>query len=44
MPEWVLIKVMKQLFNSKFAEIGFMLHVNAAKDEMIELGNEFKTQ
>ena len=43
MPEWMLIKVMKQLFNSKFAEIGFMLHVNAAKDEMIELGNEFKT-
>jgi 2-dehydropantoate 2-reductase len=43
MPEWVLIKVMKQLFNSRFAEIGFMLHVNAAKDEMIELGNEFKT-
>jgi len=43
MPESVLINVMKKLFNSRFAEIGFMLHVNAAKDEMNELGNEFKT-
>ena len=43
MPESVLINIMKQLFNSRFAEIAFMLHLNAAKDEMIELGNEFKT-
>lgn len=43
MPENVLINIMKQLFNSKFAEIGFMLHLNAAMDEMKELANEFKT-
>ena len=43
MPESVLINIMKQLFNSKFAEIAFMLHLNAAKDEVNELTNEFKT-
>ena len=43
MPGRVLINILKRLFSSRFAEIGFMLHVNAAKDEMIELGNEFKT-
>ncbi|MCK4359086.1 MAG: ketopantoate reductase family protein [Candidatus Cloacimonetes bacterium] len=43
MPEKVLINIMKQLFNSKFAEIAFMLHLNAAKDEVKELANEFKT-
>jgi len=42
-PEGVLVNVLKQFFGSKFVEIAFMLHVNAAKDEMIELGNEFKT-
>ena len=43
MPESVIINIMKQLFNSKFAEIAFMLHLNAAKDEVNELTNEFKT-
>ena len=42
-PEWLTANVLKQVFNSKFAEIAMMMHVNAAKDEMIELGNEFKT-
>ncbi len=42
MPEWLVIKSMKQLFNSKFAEVGFMLHLKAATDEMKELANEFK--
>jgi 2-dehydropantoate 2-reductase len=42
MPEVMLIKVLKQFFSSKFVEIAFMLHVNAAKDEMLELGNELK--
>ncbi|MHA2032873.1 MAG: ketopantoate reductase family protein [Candidatus Kariarchaeaceae archaeon] len=43
MHEEFLVKVLKQFFSSKFVEIAFMMHVNAAKDEMIELGNEFKT-
>ena len=43
MPEGVLINILKQVFNSKFAEVAMMLHVNAAKDEMNELGKEFKT-
>ena len=42
-PEWLTANVLKQVFNSKFAEIPMMMHVNAAKDEMTELGNEFKT-
>ncbi|MBT8387365.1 MAG: hypothetical protein KJO12_08120 [Ignavibacteria bacterium] len=42
-PEWITINILKQAFNSKFAEVAMMMHVNAAKDEMIELGNEFKT-
>jgi len=43
MPEWLLINILKQVFNTKFAEVAMMMHANAAKDEMIELGNEFKT-
>jgi 2-dehydropantoate 2-reductase len=43
MPESVLINIMKQLFNSRFAEIAFMLHLNAAKDEILELAGEFNT-
>ena len=42
-PEWITIKILKLVFKSKFAEIAMMMHVNAAKDEMFELGNEFKT-
>jgi len=42
-PEWVTIKILKLVFKSKFAEIAMMMHVNAAKDEMFELGNQFKT-
>jgi 2-dehydropantoate 2-reductase len=43
LPESVVVNILKQVFNSKFAEVAMMMHVNAAKDEMIELGNEFKT-
>ncbi len=43
LPEGVLINILKQVFNSKFAEVAMMMHVNSAKDEMMELGNEFKT-
>ena len=28
------------MFSSKFTEIAMMMHVNAARDEMIELDNE----
>ena len=42
-PEALLINILKQVFNSKFAEVAMMMHANAAKDEMIELGNDFKT-
>ncbi len=42
-PEWITINILKMVFKSKFAEIAMMMHVNAAKDEMIELGEEFKT-
>ena len=42
-PEWLTIKILKQVFNSRFAEVAMMQHVHAARDEMIELGNEFKT-
>ena len=42
-PEWITMNILKQAFNSKFAEVAMMMHVNSAKDEMIELGNEFRT-
>ncbi|MEN8193653.1 MAG: 2-dehydropantoate 2-reductase N-terminal domain-containing protein [Bacteroidota bacterium] len=39
-PEWLTSKILQLVFKSKFAEIAMMLHVNAAKDEMEELGRE----
>ena len=42
-PEWITIKILKLVFKSKFAEIAMMMHVSAAKDEMLELGNELQT-
>jgi 2-dehydropantoate 2-reductase len=42
LPESLLIKILKQVFNTKFAEVAMMLHVNAAKDEMIELAHDFR--
>ena len=39
-PEGLLINILAKLFNSKFAEVAMMMHVRAARDEMIELGNE----
>jgi 2-dehydropantoate 2-reductase len=42
-PEFILITILKGVFNSRFAEIAMMMHANAARDEMMELGNEFKT-
>ncbi len=42
LPEGMLISILKKVFNSKFAEVAMMMHVNAAGDEMLELGNEFR--
>ena len=42
-PEWITIIILSLVFKSKFAEIAMMMHVNAAKDEMLELGNELIT-
>ncbi|MFC2125748.1 ketopantoate reductase family protein [Bacteroidota bacterium] len=42
-PEGFLVKILKKVFDSKFAEIAMMMHVNAAKDEMLELGDELMT-
>ena len=38
----MLIKILSKVFNSKFAEVAMMMHVRAARDEMIELRKEFK--
>ena len=43
MPEGLTVKILQKVFNSKFAEIAMMMHVNAARDEMIELGDELMT-
>jgi 2-dehydropantoate 2-reductase len=40
-PEWLTGKILRLIFKSKFAEIAMMMHVNAAKDEMKELGEDF---
>jgi 2-dehydropantoate 2-reductase len=42
LPEFLVIKILKQVFNTKFAEVAMMMHVNTAKDEMIELAEEFR--
>ena len=34
--------ILRQVFSSKFAEVAMMMHVNAAKDEMTLLAEEFK--
>jgi hypothetical protein len=36
-------KIFKELFNSKFAEIGFSLHAREGIDEMMELTEDFRT-
>ncbi len=43
LPEWLTANILQKVFNSKFAEIAMMMHVNAARDEMIELGKELMT-
>lgn len=40
LPEGLTVKILQKVFDSKFSEVAMMMHVKAAKDEMIELGNE----
>ena len=42
-PKWLLVKILSKVFDSKFAEVAMMMHVNSAKDEMVELTQEFRT-
>jgi len=41
-PEGILISILKKVVNTKFAEVAMMMHLNSAKDEMLELGNELR--
>lgn len=41
-PAWLLVKILSKVFDSKFAEVAMMMHVNAAGDEMAELTREFR--
>ena len=43
MPIALLTRILSKVFNSKFAEVAMMMHVRAARDEMIELTKEFYT-
>jgi len=43
LPEGMLISILKKVFSTRFAEVAMMMHVKAARDEMIELDNEFKS-
>ncbi len=42
MPEFFVVKIAQKVFGSRFAEIAFTLHLDAAGDEMKELANEFR--
>jgi 2-dehydropantoate 2-reductase len=42
-PKWLLVRILSKVFDSKFAEVAMMMHVNSAKDEMAELTKEFRT-
>ncbi len=42
-PIHLLVGILRRVFGSKFAEVAMMMHVNAAKDEMMELAREFKS-
>lgn len=42
-PKSLLVRILSKVFDSKFAEVAMMMHVNAAADEMAELTKEFRT-
>ena len=41
-PISLLCKILSKVFDSKFAEVAMMMHVESAQDEMAELEREFK--
>jgi ketopantoate reductase len=41
LPEFMSIKALKKLLESKFAEVAFAMHAKAARDEMKDLAHEF---
>ncbi len=41
LPNFILTMILIKVFNSKFSEVAMMMHVNAAKDEMAALAEEF---
>lgn len=43
LPVTILVGILGKVLNTKFSEIAMMMHVHAARDEMIELSNEFQT-
>jgi 2-dehydropantoate 2-reductase len=43
LPEFLSMTGVKQLLESKFAEVAFAMHARAARDEMGDLANEFRS-
>ena len=43
LPEFITAGIFKEVFGSKFAEIGFSLHARSGIDEMLHLTEEFRT-
>jgi hypothetical protein len=43
MPEFVTTKIFQSILDSRYAEVAFALHAQAARDEFRELSSEFKT-
>jgi len=42
LPEFMSVKALKRLLESKFAEVAFAMHAKAARDEMKDLAREFQ--
>ena len=42
MPEFLSIMALRQMLESKFAEVAFAMHARSARDEMIKLSAEFE--
>ncbi len=43
LPELLSIKALRDLLNSKFAEVAFSMHARSGRDEMRELAKEFRS-
>jgi ketopantoate reductase len=43
LPEFLTVKIFKQIFSTRFAEIAFAMHAKAAADEFKEHGDDIKT-